>query len=83
MKKIIKKKRGGGIKGKKGDKEFKVFNKVMDREEKNTKELRRRELMEKMKKKINEKKFGIAVKKGGMAKLPKGLQAYIKKKKKR
>jgi hypothetical protein len=39
--------------------------------------------MNKDKKRLQEKKLGIAVKRGGMAKLPKGLQAYIKKRKKK
>ena len=77
----IKRKRGGGIKTK-SDKEFDAHKKNLKFMKKQQEEKRLREQMNKDKKRLQEKKLGIAVKRGGIAKLPKGLQAYIKRKKK-
>lgn len=65
------------------DKEFDAFKKNYGYMEKQEKDKKLKEFMNKLKKQQQEKKFGIAVKKGGIAKLPKGLQAYIKKRKKK
>jgi len=65
------------------DKEFDAYKKNLKFMKKQQEEKRLREQMNKDKKKLKEKKLGIAVKRGGMAKLPKGLQAYIKKRKKK
>jgi hypothetical protein len=78
----VKKKRGGGIKTT-SDKEFDAYKKNLKFMKKQQEEKKLREQMNKDKKRLQEKKLGIAVKRGGMAKLPKGLQAYIKKRKKK
>ena len=65
------------------DKEFDAFKKNYGYMEKQEKDKKLKEFMNRLKKQQQDKKLGIAVKRGGIAKLPKGLQAYIKKRKKK